>query len=301
MKKLITLILSLCYYIGHTQQTLKVISYNLRNYESRVGTSKSESSKSQIAAILARINPDVAVLYEVRSHHALKDLVDRLSKKGIQYPYTSLVQGYDQYQHIAIISKIKPTKELHQQNRTYTLKGQRRQVLRGFACCRFHFSSGYDFFLIGAHLKAKSEGSETWRIRDAEARCLRSFYQELIKKNGEKTNILLVGDFNDTQDSSPIKIILNSPSNQQSTFYDLRPVDQSSLAWTHHWGRKDQLSRIDYIFGNQSILPEIRQLGVDGGPSWNLASDHRPLVVELSLQEASRHNFHFNRYWVRMN
>ena len=302
MSNLLILIILFSSLVGFSaNQEIKVVSYNIRNYELFGNRSKSEDSKKAVVQTLAKIDPDIAVLYELRSLAALKDLLARLNRRGRRYVYYDLIQGYDKYQHIAVISKIQPAKVMHQESLTYTFKGEERTVLRGFSCLQFTSTSGYSFYLIGAHLKAKNQGKETWRIRESEVRCLRNVYQSILKDTGVDSNILVVGDFNDTQDSNPLKLVMNTRGSPRDWLYDLRPTDGNNLAWTHHWSRKDQLSRIDYMLGNTAILPELKDPEIYFPSNWETSSDHRALIIKIILKDQIKNQFMFNKYGVRTN
>jgi hypothetical protein len=53
----------------------------------------------------------------------------------------------------------------------------------------------------------------------------------------------------------------------------------------YFWWKQDRPFHIDYCFIPQTWAPQLRQVSVGGYDEWKRWSDHRPLVVDIDLEE----------------
>jgi len=263
---------------------LRIVSYNTYNFQplSRPQI-KSPESRDMVIAILANLSPDIAVLTEVGGQDGLNEIVDLLKKTGVAYPFSSLVQGEDLERNIAVISKIAPVRVQHDTASIYNLGGRATRVQRGFAHLVFKWDNGYTLHLLGAHLKSKMfDARGQTDMRRYEARLLRYAVNKILAAD-PKAHVLVVGDFNDTPDSSPVNTLCDRRAPIARQLFDLRPVDHNNLAWTQLQEEADTYSRIDYAMASYSLLPEIvyEKTLIPPIADWYIASDHRPLLITL--------------------
>ncbi len=263
---------------------IRVMSYNVFNFMAlKQPQIKSLESRQTVINIIDSVNPDIMLLVEIGDEAAVEEIRQALAQKGKTYPFASTVNGYDHERHLAVLAKIKPVSVNHDVTSAYNLKGRRIRVRRGFAHCTFEWRNGYRLHLLGAHLKSKCfHALGQTDMRRYEARQLRYLFNDLLKQEPE-ANILVMGDMNDTPDASPISELCGRRYKTTRQLYDLRPVDKHTMSWTHLWDVADSYTRIDYAMASYFLLPEIdfKKNTIPLFPEWNLASDHRPIVVTL--------------------
>lgn len=265
-----------------------VLSYNVYNFlaadQEQV---KSEESRGAVIDILASLSPDIMVLLETGGKETLDTISAGLAEKGHSYPFASVVEGADPVRRIGILAKFAAQSVEHNIGGTYRLRDRDVPVQRGFGHCIFRWDNGYVFHLLAAHLKSKHfDPLGQTDMRRYEARLLRYMYDDILEKDPQ-ANVLIVGDFNDTPDSSPISTLCGRRYKRERQLYDLRPVDSLNLCWTHCWDEADTYSRIDYAFAGYALLPEVLldETYIPFPNEWSLASDHRLLLVTVVPRE----------------
>jgi len=158
-------------------------------------------------------------------------------------------------------------------------------------------------YIIGAHLKSKRHhhlGQSD--IRRYEARQLQYFINGILDKDAD-ANVLLLGDLNDSPNSSPIKTLLSRNAVKGKRLYELRPVDSNADCWTHLWFVADVYSRFDYALASFGLLPEVAlaRSRIPNFPNWLKSSDHRPLLITITATERPANNvlslFPKSVYW----
>lgn len=264
---------------------LRVLSYNIFNFAAAAQPSpKSPESRAMVTAIIAKLNPDIAVLVETSGAAAVAELVAAIKEKGVTYPFSTVVEAFDQERRIGIIAKVTPAKVEHDTTAYYNLGGKHVFVQRGFGHVIFEWNNGYRLHVVAAHLKSKMfDPLGQTDMRRYEARQLR-YLIDGIQKSDKEANILVMGDFNDTPESSPISTVCGRRSGVEKQMFDLRPVDPTNESWTHCWDEADTYSRIDYAFVSHALLPEINldKTLLPNIQDWYIASDHRPVLVTLT-------------------
>ncbi|MDT8390893.1 MAG: endonuclease/exonuclease/phosphatase family protein [Lentisphaeria bacterium] len=269
-----------------TVRPVTVCSFNVENFldpESDYQESKPPAKRETCLKALAEINADILALLEVGGPRAVEQIRTGLAKLGVDYPFHTRVQGADEIRQIVIFSKIKPKEIEHKTDAFYELRGVSVPIQRGFANCLFEWPNGYQLRLLVAHFKSKrfhKLGQSD--MRRYESRHLRYLVNDMILNNPD-CNLLVMGDFNDSPNSSPLNTLFSRRRNPEGQLFDLRPLDQHGFSWTHFWAAEDSYARIDYILTNQSVLPEIDFSGtkIVQTPAILAASDHRPVMVTL--------------------
>jgi len=291
-----------------SQTEIKITWFNLRNYifeKNQDKKGKSQESKQELESEILQINPDILFVCEIGGFESLYELQKKLEIKGLNFPFLSLVKSKDKITNIALLSKIKPLKISHLENAFYKNKEQAHPVLRGFAHCVFQSENKYKFHLFAAHLKSNYSRNkeENTSQRLSEARILRRFYHSILSI--EKDNFLVLGDMNDSQDSKTLQILMNRDKKNTKYLFDIRPSDKTNTPWTIYWKLKDQFSRFDYALASESILAEIdfSKTKIPSFKNWNLASDHRPLIIVIKPEEKKFDEKYlnlFNRFGSRI-
>lgn len=273
-----------------TPDNVRVAFMNLHNYADPASTDvKPAPSRRAVWQLLAETDADIVVLAEVGNRAALDQIADGIAKidPSRNYTYRYLLQAEDRVRHLAVLAKFAPAIEDHRDDATYSLRDETLPVRRGFAYAVFEWANGYQLHIVGAHLKSKvyhPKGQTD--MRRYEARYLRYLIDDIQKKTPE-ANILVLGDFNDTMDSSPLKTLFARRKSEVRELFDLRPLDDTRTSWTHWWRQADAYVRIDYALSSYFLLPEIvhDETRLAFPADWALASDHRALLVTLSPHE----------------
>jgi len=280
----------------------KVASFNLENYLlSPLGTRPAKSDQAQVVIrdSIVALDADVIALQEVGGLPALQHLQTTLAATGLNYPHSELVLGADTNIQVAVLSKF-PIIERHPHTAdSFLLFGRRFLVSRGFAEVRIEVTPRYSFTLFTAHLKSRRPVAyaDEAEWREEEALILRQKVEARLSVNRE-ANLIVVGDFNDSKDSRPVRALIGRG---RSALIDTRPAERNGddqpnpnprypprrITWTHHYGVEDSYSRIDYILISRGLAREWDEPGtyILARPNWGVASDHRPLVASFYAED----------------
>lgn len=292
---LILLLLSGSYSLVEAQ-TVKIMSYNVRNYNLedrmvggtyRMNYPKPEAEKAALVKVIIEEKPDILVATEMGPNEFQAELRDRLTKAGIDYPYLTLAKGVDPMRHIALFSR-HPFVRSSSWPISFSYRGGREPVLRGLLEAQFNIQ-GKTFHLYGVHLKSRRAERDDDPLandyRVGEANALREI---ILKKTPPETPYLIVGDFNDSPRSSALKRFLQKGARTLTEKLEAR--DSQGDTWTHCWSIEDSYSRIDYMLASPALMPAVvaGSARIVDSPMVKIASDHRPLVVTLDLSKLPR-------------
>ncbi len=283
-------------------ETFRVATYNLENYldaATQTRHAKSAEAKAKIRESILALKPDVLALQEMGSLSALQELRESLKGQGLDFPYWEHVTGYDTNIHVAILSKFPFTALRPHTNDDFLLNGRRFHVSRGFAEADIQVNTNYSFTLIAAHLKSKRPIplADEAELRQEEAKVLREKIEARLAAHPD-ANLVVLGDLNDTKDSSSTKAVIGRgkhklvdtrPAERNGdTFAEARrAAEQRNVTWTHYFAKEDLYSRIDYILLSTGLAREwvTNETYVLTIPNWGLASDHRPLVATFEAAD----------------
>jgi len=277
-------------------ETFRIGTYNLESYLDTATVSrgaKTEESKAKIRESLLAMRPDALALEEVGSASALLELRDSLQKEGLDLPHWQLISGADTNIHVGLLSRFEFAATRHHTNENFLLNGRRFHVSRGFAEVDIKIEPHYSFTLIAAHLKSKRAMAEAdeGELRLEEAKLLREKIDACLARDPE-ANLVVLGDFNDTQDSPSIREVIGRGKGK---LVDTRPAERNGddiawrnhgresrcVTWTHYYSKEDSYKRIDYVLLSKGMAREWlqEQTYVLTISNWGLGSDHRPLVA----------------------
>ncbi len=191
--------------------TFRVATYNVENYlevHNRARRAKSTLEKAEVRDGIVALNPDVIALEEIGGTNALLELQGSLKARGVDLPFWELVYGADTNIDLALLSRLPIIARRPQTNDFFLLSGRRWQVTRGFLEVDIRANDHFSFTLIAAHLKSKVPipGADEADLRLEEAKVLHGKIDALLAANPD-LNLVVLGDFNDTQDSDTIKPI----------------------------------------------------------------------------------------------
>ncbi len=283
-------------------EIFRVATYNAESYlDQPLGgrPAKSAEARAKVREALLALRADVVALQEMGSTNALLELRASLEAGGLVYPHWEHVIGHDTNIHVAVLSRFPMTARHPHTNDSFLFLGRRFQVARGFAEVDIQVSTRYSFTLFTGHLKSRrpSAQADEAELREQEALILREKITDRLKASPE-ANILVLGDFNDTKDSRSIRAQIGRG---RLALVDTRPAERNGddhpnsnprfeprqVTWTHHYGKEDTYSRIDYILLSQGMAREWNksETYVLTLPNWGVASDHRPIVAGFFAED----------------
>jgi endonuclease/exonuclease/phosphatase family metal-dependent hydrolase len=283
-------------------ETFRVATYNVESYldePTQSRQAKSAEAKAKVRDSILAIRPEVIALQEIGTTNALLELRDSLKAAGLALPHWEHVAGFDTNIHIAILSKY-PFLERHPHtNDSFLLNGRRFRVSRGFGDVLIQVNPNYSFNLLVAHLKSKrtTAQADEAELRFEEAKLLREKIDAHLTRDNN-ADLLVVGDFNDSQDSPAIKVVIGRGKRK---LLDLRPAerngdDQSNpsptreprnVTWTHYYAKEDLYSRVDFILVSSGLAHNrvTNETYVLTMPNWGSGSDHRPIVATFAVPD----------------
>jgi len=279
-------------------QLFRVATFNVENYVEDPASRrplKPAAARAKVCESIVALKPDVISLQEMGSTNALMELQGALKKSGLDLPFWDHITGYDTNIHLALLSRFPIAARHPHTNETYLLGARRFYVSRGFMEDDIKVNTNYKFTLIAGHLKSKvpSEVADEQEWREEEAAVLRRIRDARLAADPEE-RLVVLGDFNDTQDSRTMKNILGRG---KTALFDTRPAERGGASagpqttgdpaqprratWTDFYAKEDSFSRIDYILISHGLERDWRgeETYVLNLPDWGVASDHRPLVA----------------------
>lgn len=283
-------------------EVFRVATYNLENYLPQdIGTRriKSSEAKAKIREAIRALNADVLALQEMGDTNALLELRASLKAEGREYPYWEQVAGYDTNIHVAVLSRFPITGRRPHTNDSFLLSGRRYRVKRGFAEVDIKVNDRYSFTLLTCHLKSRlaSAAADEAELREQEALILRGKIEARLAAS-PNVNLIVLGDFNDTKDSKPVKAVIGRGA---QALVDTRPAERNgdnqphpvphfappNITWTYYYGKEDTYSRVDYILISRGLAREWskEETYVLTMPNWGIASDHRPIVAGFVAED----------------
>ena len=275
-----------------------VATYNVENYlDGPVPgrTAKPAAAKARVCETLLALRADVVAFQEMGSTNALLELRASLQAGGLDYPHWEHISGRDTNIHVAVLSRFPIVARRPHTNDNFLLNDRRFRVSRGFLEVDLQVTPQFQFTLLAAHLKSKRpvpEADQT-ELREQEARLLREKIDAHLKAN-PNAPLLVLGDFNDTRDTKPIRTVIGRG---RAALVDLRPEEATragpdapltrtaaNITWTYFYGREDTYSRFDYLLANRPLASRVvsELTCVFTLPWWREASDHRPVLATFS-------------------
>jgi endonuclease/exonuclease/phosphatase family metal-dependent hydrolase len=264
---------------------LRVLNWNAHNLENDkddsgapgetiVTTAEYTAHRAEVGAVIALVDPDVAVLQEVENKAVLDDL--NKTELGGKYVATSLIDGND-YRgvDIGVLSKFPIDSVVSHKSDAFPLNGtQGPNYYYARDCVEIHIKfNGRNMVFLGVHFKAKSNDDPIQRL--AEAQHTRAIADELLKADPTRA-IVILGDFNDTPDSPPHLAVRGEGATQ---FTDVSLSIPIADRWTYNYQGKLEL--IDFQFANPVLSPMLDPTTVTIRHTTDVdnASDHAPVIA----------------------
>ena len=233
-------------------QRIRVVTYNIKRGLGNDG----KADLDRTAKVLHRLQPDIVGLQEVDENTRRSGHVDQVVELGrtleMHHAFAPFMD-YDGGRYgLAVLSQFPIVKAT-------TVKLPEGHEPRVALAIEVRLPDGRTMPIVNLHFDWVKDDE----FRFAQARELKRFL------DGLKTPYLLMGDFNDVPESRTLKLL------QQGTIEAAKPEDDRFT-----FSSKKPAVEIDYIFASPSSQWAVQKVQVIDEP---VASDHRPVVAELSL------------------
>lgn len=222
-----------------------------------------EAKVARVAAVLVRVGADLVLLQEVEN----RDVLERLAVAA-GYAAARLVEGNDPRGiDVAVLSRL-PVRAYASHLRELAPDGR---LLWPRDCVEVHADvEGRRLVVVGSHLSSALSDDGTRRAWQA-AR-LREI-AEAVAAEDPSALVLAGGDLNDTPGSVALAPLL-----ADGAWIDPAPAGAAS------WVGTSGASRLDYLLVPSRAAALVAGASVDASPDVPLASDHRPVVLDLRLE-----------------
>ena len=244
---------------------------------------KSEESRNAVADLIVSAQPEIVGLVEMGGPKALKDLMERLRKRGLDYPHAKVLTRNGEDRALAVLSMHPIVQDNSRAN--CNLTGRKRQkMLRGILDVTVKVENKRYFRIVGAHLKSRvaKDAEAANSLRSAEAKTLAFYLQQEMRKQ-PKMPFVVYGDWNDGPADASLKILKNGIS-KDSALTQVKARDSRGQAWTIYYAPTEQYNTFDQIYVNavaRSRRGRKCESGVVDAPAAEQASDHRAVWCEL--------------------
>jgi endonuclease/exonuclease/phosphatase family metal-dependent hydrolase len=277
-------------------ETLTVATYNIENYVAagrqvdgsyRPDYPKPEAAKQALRTVIRALGADVLALQEVGPAGYLEELRRDLRAEGLDYPYAALAEAADAERHVAVLSRRPLRRVATHANLDFRYFDGREKVKRGLLEVGVDVADG-ELTLFVVHLKSRLtervDDPESARRRAGEAQAIRDF---ILRRFPDPSTgrFLLVGDCNDTADSRPLRLLTRRGRGAIALAVEV--ADPRGDTWTYVHRRDGSYLRFDFVLVSPALWPLVAGGAgrVYDGPGVREASDHRPVLVRLELEE----------------
>ena len=267
---------------------VRIATFNVRNlfddhddpyYADETTVAKPRAELERLAGTINEIDADAIALQEVESRGYLERFND-VFLGDMSYEVVHYSGNDGRGSGLAVLSRI-PIGQVtsHRHRRFQTDDGKPTRFSRDLLCVELRHPFAPSFEVWVTHLKSKRGGAaETEPQRVAEVKEIRRIVAEKIRTNAD-ARVLLMGDFNDTKESRPIRLLLEDPN--LSAFFDHLPAN------TFTYNLDPYKDMIDFVFASRRASSGY----VDGSyrvvnqSLQQSGSDHNPVVAEFEFQD----------------
>lgn len=269
----------------------RVATYNVLNlfddedcpYHNDEGTSpKPRSELENLAATIKQVDADVIALQEVENRFYLERF-NEVMLADMGYEHVVCFEGNDgRGIDVAVLSRfpvgpVTSYRHLRWQDERGRSTGFRRDLLR----VRIEPPNARAFDVFTVHLKSKSSGGDTESVRMGEVTAIRNIVEAMLADDPDAL-FVVCGDFNDTWDSKPIKLMRGEGMSALNAFVADAPEGCET------YNRGQYRSMIDYIFCSPAMAKCYvkKSFAVIPGSIESSGSDHNPVMMDFDLGAA---------------
>ena len=273
------------------QETIRIASYNLKNYlimdrlvegQWRKDYPKPEAEKSIIQKNILEVRPDILVIQEIGGKGILNELKEDLKELGLDYSYSLLMKGEDPVRLTAVLSQLKPRYVKEHDDLRYRYFDQKHIVKRGMH--EVGFMHEIPFTIFSVHLKSRYTSdkrdplSAKWRLSEAES-CRNRIIERLDQTGMEY--YIIAGDFNDNPNSAPLRRFYKK--GKRSIGEHLMAKNSRGESWTHFYNKEKVYSMVDGFVLSPSLMPFVKGglASILDSEDFYQGSDHRLIYFDL--------------------
>lgn len=259
-----------------------------------------ETATENTARVISAVDADVLGVIEAEDRSTLRLFNEKVIRSVAPdaYEHVMLIDGNDERGiDVGILTKKQyPILSIRSFVDAQDDKG--RIFSRDCAEYQVGLPGGGSLFVLVNHLKSKGYGkqSDNDAKRLRQAKKVREIYDRHIDEGHEL--VAVIGDFNDTPDSDPLKPLLDSGSTLKD-ISEHQHFDNGGKEGTH--GNCTPSSKIDYILLSPRLFAEVRSARIERRGMWggkngtlwprfdevkrpkDAASDHAALIVDLGV------------------
>ncbi len=259
--------------------------------------SKFTVAAKAVAGVVAELGADVVALTEVGDETDVTELRDEIAAFGVSYPYIAVCDSSDHTtkQHVAVLSKFSlddvhdtiPGREGYDEELDDPETEADTGISKGMSVS--FTASGRTFHIYVVHLASERNGHEQDAQRIAQASIVRRSYLPRLRL-GEF--VMVAGDLNDHRGQPAIRRIRGRDDIDadliQTGGVKYFDDDELDARWTYIF--QGERNQIDHILLSDSIKNTCKtSKGIRAhvvAHDEPLASDHRPLIVVLRLEDS---------------
>lgn len=244
---------------------------------------KSKEAMEKLAATIRKTDADVIALQEVENRYYLERFVHALLP-DMGYKHIVCIESNDRRGiDCAVLSRfpVGPVTS-YRHLRFSDGSGGKTKFRRDLLQARIEPPGCPSFDVFVVHLKSKRGGGASEPIRCAEATQARKILDGILQKD-ENALFVICGDFNDTWESRPMKIIRGEGKTALRSFQSDLPKE------TPTYNREPYRSMIDFILCSPAMAEyyEPKSCRVITGNVKSSGSDHNPVLVRFNLKAAA--------------
>ena len=237
------------------------------------------AQRTAVGAILADLDPEIAMLAEIENQAVLDDL-DAAALDGA-YAEKAISEGNDPRGiNIGVLSKIPIDDVVSHADDSFTEAGTSGPPFKySRDCLELHLTfNGRRIVLLGVHFKAKTPPDDPAK-RLAEAQHTREIADAIAEKDPDAA-IVILGDFNDLPDSPPVLAVAGKAPD---VYTDAAASAASGDRWTFDFEGKLEL--IDHQMSNPLMFERLDPASVviRHGADVDDASDHAPVMATYDV------------------
>lgn len=274
--------------------TLTIATYNIENYGPanrmteagyRKDYPKPEPEKRALRTVIRELGADVLVLQEMGGQPHLDELRRDLLSEGCDYPHAALAMAADGDRRIALLSRLPLIGVTTHADLQFKYFGEIETVKRGLLEATISTAAG-DVTIFAVHLKSRytnrPDDPQSIKRRSAEAVAVRD---HVLKRfpNPATAQFVILGDCNDGRTSRPLAAL---QKRGKTLIARLIPAaDSRGEWWSYSFRREQSYWRVDQILVSPGLFAAVRNGAgrIYDGNGVREASDHRPVLVELTL------------------
>ena len=266
---------------------VRVATFNVRNlfddvddpyYADETTRAKPRVELEHLAATINEIDAEVMALQEVESRGYLQRFND-VFLGDMSYEIVHYAGNDGRGSGLAVLTRVPVGRVVS--HRHLTLPGSTEDAPRKFSrdllCVELRHPLSPPFEVWVTHLKSKRGGAaETEPQRLAEARAIRALLADRLE-DAPTARILVMGDFNDTRNSNPIRHLLGDDSLE--SFHDMLPA--TAVTYT----RKPYREMIDFIFASPTAARDYvpKSYRIHARALSKSGSDHNAVIAEFEF------------------